>query len=100
MSSVWFVTGAGRGFGIDIAKQALAAGHSVVATGRNPDAVLQAIGAHQDLLPVALDITDPQAALTASGAARARIEPCRCRSRSATEHALLAESGRVHVGGA
>jgi NAD(P)-dependent dehydrogenase (short-subunit alcohol dehydrogenase family) len=34
MSKVWFVTGAGRGLGVDIAKKALAAGHSVVATGR------------------------------------------------------------------
>jgi NAD(P)-dependent dehydrogenase (short-subunit alcohol dehydrogenase family) len=32
---VWFVTGAGRGLGVDIAKAALAAGHAVVATGRN-----------------------------------------------------------------
>jgi NAD(P)-dependent dehydrogenase (short-subunit alcohol dehydrogenase family) len=59
MSKVWFVTGAGRGFGIDIAEKALAAAHSVVATGRNPDAVLKAIGAHENLLTVALDITDP-----------------------------------------
>ena len=36
---VWFVTGAGRGMGVDIAKAALAAGHAVVATGRNPEKV-------------------------------------------------------------
>jgi hypothetical protein len=59
MSKVWFVTGAGRGFGMEIAEKALAAAHSVVATGRNPDAVLKAIGAHENLLTVALDITDP-----------------------------------------
>jgi len=35
---IWFITGAGRGMGTDIAKAALAAGHAVVATGRNPDA--------------------------------------------------------------
>ena len=34
-NTVWFVTGAGRGLGVDIAQAALAAGHSVVATGRN-----------------------------------------------------------------
>jgi len=39
MSKTWFITGAGRGFGVDVAKEALAAGHSVVATGRGPDAV-------------------------------------------------------------
>ena len=56
---VWFVTGAGRGLGVDIAKAALAAGHAVVATGRNPEKVSSAIGAHDDLLVVALDVTDP-----------------------------------------
>src|SRR3984957_20427780 len=66
MGKVWFVTGAGRGLGIDIAQKALAAGHSVVATGRNPDAVLKAIGAHENLLTVALDITDAGAAIAAT----------------------------------
>jgi NAD(P)-dependent dehydrogenase (short-subunit alcohol dehydrogenase family) len=37
MSKVWFITGAGRGMGVDTAKAALAAGHKVVATGRNTD---------------------------------------------------------------
>ena len=36
---VWLVTGAGRGMGVDIAKAALAAGHAVVATGRNTEKV-------------------------------------------------------------
>ena len=36
---VWFITGAGRGMGVDFAKAALAAGHAVVATGRDTDAV-------------------------------------------------------------
>jgi NAD(P)-dependent dehydrogenase (short-subunit alcohol dehydrogenase family) len=66
---VWFVTGAGRGLGIDIAQQALAAGHFVVATGRNPDSVLRAIGAHDNLLTVALDIIAPADAEAAAQAA-------------------------------
>ena len=69
MSDVWFITGASRGLGIDIARKALAAGHSVVATGRNADRVLQAVGAHDNLLTVALDITDPEAAIAAATAA-------------------------------
>ena len=32
---VWFITGAGRGLGLDIATAALANGHAVVATGRD-----------------------------------------------------------------
>ena len=69
MSKVWFITGAGRGLGIEIARKALAAGHPVVATGRNADRVLQAVGAHDNLLTVALDITDPDAAIAAAKAA-------------------------------
>ena len=48
--TVWLITGAGRGMGTDIAKAALAAGHAVVATGRDPERVTAAIGAHDDLL--------------------------------------------------
>jgi len=56
---VWFITGAGRGMGVDIAAAALAAGHAVVATGRNPERASSALGAHDDLLAVKLDVTDP-----------------------------------------
>jgi NAD(P)-dependent dehydrogenase (short-subunit alcohol dehydrogenase family) len=70
---VWFVTGAGRGMGVDIAKAALGAGHAVVATGRNPEKVGSVLGAHDDLLVVALDVTDPRAADSAVQAAVARF---------------------------
>ena len=70
---VWFVTGAGRGMGVDIARAALAAGHAVVATGRNPERVSAAVGAHDDLLTVALDITDPASAQAAVDAAVERF---------------------------
>jgi NAD(P)-dependent dehydrogenase (short-subunit alcohol dehydrogenase family) len=59
---VWLVTGAGRGMGVDIAKAALAAGHAVVATGRNPQKVSSVLGAHDDLIVIALDVTDPASA--------------------------------------
>jgi NAD(P)-dependent dehydrogenase (short-subunit alcohol dehydrogenase family) len=74
---VWFITGAGRGMGVDIAKAALGAGHAVVATGRNPERVSAAIGAHDDLLAVKLDVTDPadaQAAVTAAVERFGRID--------------------------
>ncbi|MGW6129070.1 SDR family oxidoreductase [Cellulomonas sp. NPDC055163] len=66
---IWLVTGAGRGMGVHLAQAALAAGHAVVATGRDPQRVQDAIGAHENLLPVALDITDPTAAEAAVAAA-------------------------------
>jgi NAD(P)-dependent dehydrogenase (short-subunit alcohol dehydrogenase family) len=53
----WFITGAGLGLGSDFAKAALAAGHAVVATGRNSDAVSEALGTSNDLLAVKLDVT-------------------------------------------
>ncbi|HEX8550202.1 MAG TPA: SDR family oxidoreductase [Abditibacteriaceae bacterium] len=57
---VWIVTGAGRGMGVDIAQAALAAGHAVVATGRNTEAVTKALGESDQLLVVKLDITRPE----------------------------------------
>ena len=65
----WLITGAGRGLGLDIAKAALAAGHNVVATGRNPDAVAEAVGDADHLLVARLDVTstqDAEAAVTAA----------------------------------
>ncbi|PVU83178.1 short-chain dehydrogenase/reductase [Cellulomonas sp. WB94] len=68
-TKVFLITGAGRGLGVHLAQAALAAGHAVVATGRDTHKVEQAIGAHPDLLAVALDITDPAAAEAAAAAA-------------------------------
>ncbi len=67
----WFITGAGRGMGVDIAQAALAAGHNVVATGRNPDAVTQALGDSDDMLAVKLDVTNPD---HAGAAVKAAVE--------------------------
>ncbi|WP_226346388.1 SDR family oxidoreductase [Agilicoccus flavus] len=71
--TVWFVTGAGRGLGVDIVRAALAAGHAVVATARDPRKVTEAVGEHENLLPVALDVTDPGAASAAVDAAVERF---------------------------
>ena len=70
---VWLVTGAGRGMGVDIAQAALEAGHAVVATGRNPERASAALGAHDELLTVALDVTDPASAQAAVDAALDRF---------------------------
>jgi NAD(P)-dependent dehydrogenase (short-subunit alcohol dehydrogenase family) len=71
--NVWFVTGAGRGMGVDIVKAALAAGHAVVATGRNTDAVARALGEADKLLVVKLDVTRPEDAKAAVAAAVERF---------------------------
>jgi NAD(P)-dependent dehydrogenase (short-subunit alcohol dehydrogenase family) len=70
---VWLITGAGRGLGLDIAKSALAAGHAVVATGRDPGKVATAIGAHDNLLAVKLDVTRPEDAQAAVAEAVAKF---------------------------
>ena len=70
---VWMITGAGRGLGVELAKAALEAGHAVVATGRNPDTVAQAIGKHDDLLVVALDVNSADEAAAAVSAAVERF---------------------------
>ena len=54
---IWFITGAGRGMGVDFVRAALAVGHAVVATGRKTDAVAKAVGKSDDLLVVKLDVT-------------------------------------------
>ncbi len=66
---VWFITGASRGMGVDFAQAALAAGHAVVGTGRDPDALAKAVGESDDLLVVKLDVTsrtDADAAVRAA----------------------------------
>src|SRR3954470_6414903 len=66
---VWLITGAGRGMGIEFVRAALAAGHSVVASGRDRDRVSKVLGTSSDLLAVTLDVTsvgDADAAVRAA----------------------------------
>jgi NAD(P)-dependent dehydrogenase (short-subunit alcohol dehydrogenase family) len=74
---VWLITGAARGMGVEFTKAALAAGHQVVATGRRPDAVTEAVGKSENLLAVKLDVTsldDAQAAARAAVGRFGRID--------------------------
>jgi NAD(P)-dependent dehydrogenase (short-subunit alcohol dehydrogenase family) len=68
-NKVWFITGAGRGMGVDITKAALAAGHKVVATGRNTNSIAKVLGESENLLIVKLDVTSSADAEAAVGAA-------------------------------
>jgi NAD(P)-dependent dehydrogenase (short-subunit alcohol dehydrogenase family) len=72
-TKTWLITGAGRGMGVDFAQAALAAGHNVVATGRNPDTVRSAVGEHGNLLVTRLDVTDEHSAAQAVAAAVERF---------------------------
>ena len=58
MKRVWFITGAGRGMGVNFAQEALIAGHAVVATGRNTDTVAKAVGKADSLQVVELDVAN------------------------------------------
>jgi NAD(P)-dependent dehydrogenase (short-subunit alcohol dehydrogenase family) len=71
--NVWLITGAGRGLGVDIVKAVLTAGHAVVATGRDAVKVAAAVGGHDSLLAITLDVTRPQDAQDAVEATLAKF---------------------------
>jgi len=70
---VWFITGASRGIGAEIAKAALGAGDAVVATARDPKAIAALLGDSDSLFPVALDVTSEASVATAVEQAIARF---------------------------
>ncbi len=57
---VWFITGANKGLGAAIAKEALDKGYKVVATARKPEGMKKTLGNSPNLLTVKLDITDDE----------------------------------------
>ena len=70
---IWFVTGASRGFGRQLAELALERGDAVVATARDPAVLASALGSGDRVLTEALDITDTQAVQTAVAGALKRF---------------------------
>ena len=68
---VWLITGAARGMGLEFAKAVLAAGDSLVASGRDTDRLSKALGASGNLLTVKLDVTG---AADAEAAVKAAVE--------------------------
>lgn len=69
-----FVTGASRGLGRAIGKVALAAGHHVVLTARNPESVADLVAKYpHSAEALALDVTDPMAAERTMAAAVERF---------------------------
>ena len=72
-NKTWLVTGAGRGLGADIVKAALAAGHRVVATGRDTARLVQTFGTADHLLCLELDVTNESHAVQAVATAVERF---------------------------
>jgi NAD(P)-dependent dehydrogenase (short-subunit alcohol dehydrogenase family) len=74
MPDTFFLTGASRGLGRHIAEAVLAAGHNLVATARDPAALLELEAAHPALvLRAPLDVTDFHQAQAAVAAGVARF---------------------------
>jgi len=74
MQKTWFITGAGRGLGAEIAKAALRAGDRVVAAGRHRASVSDRLGPDSErLLSVELDVNNEAQAQAAVDAAVARF---------------------------
>lgn len=66
---VWFITGASRGIGAEIAQAALDAGDRVVATARNAQSIEDRFGKRENLLATKLDVTDEASVRAAIGQA-------------------------------
>ena len=74
MAKTWFITGAGRGLGAEIAKAVMNAGDRAVATGRNRKAITQILGPdNEQLLSVKLDVANAYQARRAVDVAVAKF---------------------------
>lgn len=72
--NVWFVTGASRGLGAEVVREALARGHRVAATARDADAIRRAFPDSSDsLLAATVDVTDEREIRAAVDATIARF---------------------------
>ena len=60
-NKVWFITGASKGLGLELAKKLLAQGYKVAATSRSEDSLVQALGnPSEKFLPLEMDLTNEQ----------------------------------------
>jgi NAD(P)-dependent dehydrogenase (short-subunit alcohol dehydrogenase family) len=74
MQQVWFITGSSRGFGRALVRAALEAGDLVAATARRPEQLADLVAEQGERIhPIALDVTDAQAARSAIAEARDRF---------------------------
>ena len=74
MQETWFITGASRGLGAQIAKAAIRAGDRVVATSRRREALVESLGPDSEQLSnLELDVTSASEARAAVQAALSRF---------------------------
>ncbi|MBV2155863.1 SDR family NAD(P)-dependent oxidoreductase [Kitasatospora sp. SUK 42] len=74
MEQTWFITGSSRGFGRTLVRAALEAGDRVAATARRPEQLADLAEEFGDRIrPIALDVTDPEAARAAVAEAHAHF---------------------------
>ena len=87
--ATWFITGAARGLGAEIARHALKAGHDVAVGARRVDALPDDLRDAKRCLPVTLDVTD-----------QAQIDRAVAQivDRFATIDVLVNNAGRVLLG--
>lgn len=57
---VWFVTGASKGLGLTLVKKVLSLGYCVAATSRNLNDLSKAVGAHENFLPLSVDLLNEE----------------------------------------
>lgn len=58
-NKVWFITGASKGLGLELAKKLLKEGYKVAATSRSEDALVKVLGeASENFLPLEMDLVD------------------------------------------
>ncbi|GAB3709142.1 SDR family oxidoreductase [Nocardiopsis oceani] len=63
--SVWMITGAARGLGLETARAALDGGEQVALAARRPENLPEDVRDHPNVLPVRLDVTDTAQIVTA-----------------------------------
>jgi NAD(P)-dependent dehydrogenase (short-subunit alcohol dehydrogenase family) len=74
MSKVWFITGTSRGLGREFVEAALGRGDSVAAAARDTSTLDDLVAAYGErVMPIALDVTDRDAAFAAVAAAHERF---------------------------
>jgi len=58
-NKVWFITGASKGLGLELAKKLLAEGFKVAATSRSEEALIKVLGnSSENFLPLEMDLVD------------------------------------------